>query len=363
MLNEENALLWLASVSELTPRRKCELLERAGSAAELAELNADKLVKLGVHENTARQLYAVEPERVAAESLGKLYKKEIDFISCNSEEYPKRLKQLNDYPIGLFKIGRFSDLENYKTVGVVGSRRCTSYGAATTLKIAGELAARGIVVVSGMADGIDSMAHKGALEAEGYTIAVLGCGVDICYPSGNRELMERIKEKGCVISEFPPATRPSKYTFPARNRIISGLSDIVAVMEAGSKSGTLITVDHANDQGKDVMALPGNISSRLSYGTNSLIKEGAGVITCTEDILNALGIENNNYEKISEKNNIPLETNEKLVYDCIRMSIVTAEEIAVKIKMPLNEVQYNLTMLELKGCIAKLSGQRYMLLN
>ncbi len=290
MLDDENALLWLASIKNITPRRKLELIEKVGSAAELSALKAREIVGLGFSDALANDLFYIEPERLTAEILGELYKKEIDFISCNSKDYPKRLKQISDYPLGLFKIGRLNNLEDKKAVGMVGSRRCTSYGATATYSIAKELAQKGVVIVSGMADGIDSMSHKGAIDGQGYTIAVLGCSVDICYPAGNRELMEKIKETGCVVSELPPTTRPSKYSFPARNRIISGLSDLVAVMEADEKSGTLITVDHANDQGRDVMALPGNIVSRLSRGTNRLIKEGAEIITCTDDICYALGI-------------------------------------------------------------------------
>ena len=209
-----------------------------------------------------------------------------------------------------------------------------------------------------MADGIDSMAHRGALDGDGFTVAVLGCGADICYPAGNRELMGRIIERGCVISELPPGTRPSKYTFPARNRIISGLSHVVAVMEADERSGTLITVNHALEQGRDVMALPGNITSRLSRGTNRLIKEGAAIITSVGDIMELLGLEEK--EKNSEKSDIPLAREEKLVYDCIHSEPVTVDEIVIKSGSSLREVQYALTMLELKQLVVKMTGQKYV---
>ncbi len=362
MLSDDNAILWLASVKNITPRRKHLLLEKFGSAAELAQSDSKSLIGLGFGEELAYALFNTEPERLTAQILDSLYKKDIGFISCNSKEYPSRLKEISDYPIGLFRLGNMPDMQDRRVLGIVGSRRCTSYGAAATYSIAKELAEKGAVIVSGMADGIDSMSHKGALDGEGDTIAVLGCGVDICYPAGNRELMERIKEKGCVVSELPPGAHPSKFTFPARNRIISGLSDVIAVMEADEKSGTLITVDHANDQGREVMALPGNITSRLSCGTNRLISEGAAIITCAEDICRALKLEEcRENEKNSENNNISLAPEEKLVYDCIHSEPVTADEIVLQINVSVKDVQFALTLLELKGLIVKLSGQRYII--
>jgi DNA processing protein len=361
MLNEENAMLWLASLNHINVKRKNYLLEKVGSALELAEMGEAELTEFGVNASLAHSLYEYEPEAVAARILGELYKKEIAFISCFDKDYPSRLKDIPDRPLGLFVLGKLPD-GNKPHLAMVGSRRCTKYGATEAFNLSGEAAKAGCVIVSGMADGIDGMAHKGALEVKGDTIAVLGCGVDICYPAGNRELMENIKATGCIVSELPPGTRPSKYTFPARNRIISGLSDAVAVIEADEKSGTLITVDHALEQGRDVMALPGNISSRLSRGTNKLIREGAGIITCAEDILNTLGINNNEEkQKNSEKNNISLAPEEKLVYDCIHSEPITSDEIVISTGMPTREVQYELTMLELKGLIVRLSGQQYIL--
>ncbi len=361
MLSDENALLWLASVLNITPKRKHELAEKFGSAAALASAGRDKVVKAGFTEDIADALFASEPEKYAADILGRLYKTQTDFISCNNKEYPSRLKQIYDYPLVLFKKGTLPDMSDKKVLSMVGSRRCTSYGATVTYDTAKELAGRGVVIVSGMADGIDSMSHRGALDADGDTVAVLGCGVDICYPAGNRELMDRICEKGCVISELPPSVHPSKYTFPARNRIISGLCDVLAVMEADEKSGTLITVDHAIDQGRDVMALPGNVTSRFSRGTNRLIKEGAGIITSAEDICACLGIEENNKNKKNyEKINISLAPEEKLVYDCIHSEPVTSDEITAVLDMSVRDVQYALTMLELKGAVSAVSGHRYI---
>lgn len=360
MLNEETALLWLSSLLCIGIKNKHRLLERFGSALNVAENGLKGFVECGIREDNGAKAFAEPPEAVAARLLGEMYKKEMSFISMKSEHFPERLKTIPDCPTGLFVVGRIPD-ESKKHLGIVGSRRCTSYGATATFALAKETAAKGIVIVSGMAEGIDSMSHKGALAAEGDTIAVLGCGADVCYPAINRSLMEEIKAKGCIISELPPGTRPDRYTFPARNRIISGLSDAVAVMEADERSGTLITVNHALEQGRDVMALPGNITSRLSRGTNRLIREGAAVITGTGDILECLGVAEEENKKISKNYNISLAPEVKLVYDCIHWSPVTGDEIAEKLKKPARDISYALTMLELNGLVTRLSGNKYIL--
>lgn len=359
MLNEDTARLWLSSLLCIGIKSKHRLLERYGSALAVSECGVKGFVECGIKENNAAKAFAESPEAAASGILGEMYKKEMSFIGAESKSFPNRLKTIPDCPIGLFVVGTMPD-ENKKHLGVVGSRRCTSYGATTTFALAKETAEKGVVIVSGMAEGIDSMSHKGALAGEGDTIAVLGCGADVCYPAINRSLMEEIKAKGCIISELPPGTRPDRYTFPARNRIISGLSDAVAVMEADERSGTLITVNHALEQGRDVMALPGNITSRLSRGTNRLIKEGAAVITECRDIFDCLGVEIEKNKKISENYNISLAPEVKLVYDCIHWSPVTGDEIAEKLKKPARDISYALTMLELQGLITKLSGNKYI---
>lgn len=361
MLNEDNALLWLSTVRHMTKKRLDVLAERFGGAAELARMNEAQLIRYGVNSELAHCMYEHSPELMAAKVLSDMYKSEMDFITVSNPKYPPNLKETEDCPVGIFVRGTLPDYSK-KFLAVVGSRRCTQYGATTAHSISKELAQRGVVIVSGMADGIDSMAHRGALDGDGFTVAVLGCGADVCYPAGNRELMARILERGCIISELPPGTRPSKYTFPARNRIISGLSNVVAVIEADERSGTLITVNHALDQGRDVMALPGNINSRLSRGTNRLIKEGAAIITSVDDVAELLGInEKRENKKNSEKSDIPLAREEKLVYDCIHSEPVTVDEIAIKSGLSLKEVQYALTMLELKQLVIKLTGQKYIM--
>ena len=207
-------------------------------------------------------------------------------INMNSKYYPERLRNIDDPPKELYCLGNL-DLLNYKNnIAMIGSRNCSNYGERAAKDFAYNLAKENICIVSGLAKGIDSFSHIGALNAKGKTIAVLGSGLDNIYPKENIKLVEEIiKNNGLVISEYPLGTKPLKYHFPARNRIISGLSDSVLVVEARRNSGTNITVDFALEQGKDVFVIPGNIYSRTSDGTNFLITEGAIPVLSYKDIL------------------------------------------------------------------------------
>ena len=208
-------------------------------------------------------------------------------ISKNNKEYPVILKNIYNPPNELFIAGEILSSDS-NAVAIVGTRRATHYGLGNAEKLAYDLAIRGITVVSGLARGIDSAAHRGALRAGGRTIAVLGSGHNKIYPPENRKLYYEIIKKGAVISEFPPDTAPSKTSFPKRNRIISGLSKGIVVIEAPERSGALITADFALEQGREVFAMPGNIDTGRSIGTNRLIKEGAKLIENVSDILEEL---------------------------------------------------------------------------
>ncbi len=207
----------------------------------------------------------------------------IEEISINSKEYPQNLKNIYDPPKKIYLIGN-KDLLYQKGIAIVGARDATQYGKKIAYNLAKELSEQNIVIISGLAIGIDSYAHKGALEKG--TIAVLGSGIDNIYPKENLELArEIIKNKGCIISEYPLGTKPERLHFPQRNRIISGLSDGVVVIEASKKSGALITAEFALEQGKEVFAVPGDINKKQSEGTNQLIKDGAILLTSATDIL------------------------------------------------------------------------------
>ena len=221
-----------------------------------------------------------EPERIEEE----LARAGIGFVSALEEGFPEKLREIPDPPFGIYYKGSMP-LENEPAAAIIGARLASGYGREQARRFGRRIGARGISVISGMARGIDGIAQKAALDAGGRSYAVLGCGVDICYPEENRELYERLQQQGGVLSEYPPGMQPIAKLFPPRNRIISGLSDLVLVIEARKRSGTLITVDMALEQGREVYALPGRVSDALSDGCNRLIRQGAGPATCPEDIL------------------------------------------------------------------------------
>ena len=209
-------------------------------------------------------------------------------IDLNSKYYPEKLKNINGKPRELYCLGNL-ELLNYKSIAVIGSRNYSNYGKRAAMEFSYNLAKENICIVSGMARGIDSFAHEATLKAKGKTIAILGSGLDVIYPKENIKLYEDIiKNDGLIISEYPLGTPPRKQNFPARNRIISGLSDGVLVIESRKNSGTNITVDFALEQGKDVFVIPGDIYSKTSDGTNFLIKEGAIPVTSFKDIINSI---------------------------------------------------------------------------
>jgi DNA processing protein len=216
---------------------------------------------------------------------------ELKTVKRRSRLYPSLLAELHDPPAALHVRGDVQIL-NEPAVAVVGARSCSPYGAQVARGLGRELAGAGVVVVSGLARGIDGEAHRGALEAGGRTVAVLGCGIDRDYPRSHAELASRIREKGAVVSEYPPGIEPAPWRFPARNRIIAGLCAATVVVEARERSGALITADFALELGRDVFAVPGEITSLLAAGTNDLLRQGAAPLLAAEDVLAALGLEN-----------------------------------------------------------------------
>lgn len=283
-------------------------------------------------------------------------KKSIQYIQQTDPSYPQKLKVYSRMPKGIYLLGNFPD-PNRPAVAIVGARRSSSYGNETARVFARELTGAGVQIISGMAWGIDGMAHAGALEAGGDTYAVLGCGVDICYPKGHQKLYDQLQESGGILSEFPPGMPPMAGHFPARNRIISGLSDLVLVVEAKEKSGSLITADFALEQGKDVYAVPGRIGDTLSAGCLGLLKQGAGLADSPETILQALGVSGVPRQS-GEK--ILLAKEENIVYSGIRLQPVSLEELVLKTGYPVQKVMSILVSLELKGCIREVRKNDYV---
>lgn len=280
-------------------------------------------------------------------------------ITGSDPEYPNRLKEIKSPPKELYIKGRLPD-EKVLSVAIVGARECSPYGRRMAQEIGAELARAGIQIISGMARGIDGAAQGGALSAGGATFAVLGCGVDICYPSEHRKLYESLQKEGGILSELSPESPPLPQHFPARNRIISGLSDVVLVIEAREKSGSLITADLALEQGKDVYALPGPVNSNLSRGCNGLIKQGAGIVVSIEDFMEELHISYSGKMEKIEENKILLESAEKLVYTCLDLYPKNLGTLVGETDLTIPELLNVLFRLELKGYIQEISKNYYV---
>jgi DNA processing protein len=359
-MHEEIYMLWLSSlVTSLGSRKLNDLLSRYKTAKAIFTAPRDQLKQTGGLSPLAYDVLVRNRRLETIEVLlQELAAKQISYISRNHEAFPMLLAAIPDPPVGIFCLGELPP-DNLHKVSIIGSRKCSEYGLMAAKTLATPLARRGVVIVSGMAKGIDSMAHKGALEGGGKTIAVLGCGADICYPSEAMPLRNEIIKNGCVISEYPPGIRPEKYYFPARNRIISGLSHAVIVAEASRKSGTLITVDTAQDQGREVLAVPGNISSKLSEGTNRLIRDGAFPVIDYTDVLFALGI-SGEAEPETPSKNVNLAPDEKRVYDVVNLSAIHLDEITMLTGLSTGQIHMVCIALELKKLIKKLPGARYI---
>jgi DNA processing protein len=289
--------------------------------------------------------------------------KEIRCAVYNSIGYPKRLSELEDAPYVLFYMGDIEVLDSMHSVSIVGSRGCTHYGMDAARIISSELAKNNIAVISGMARGIDSIAHKCCIENNGFTAAILGCGIDIIYPKENNSLFKQICKSGCVISEFLPGTPPNSYNFPKRNRIISALSDVVVIVEAGEKSGTLITASAALEQGKDIFAVPGSIFSEHSKGTNKLIKDGAYPFTSMEDIFSILKLEYaaNQYQK--EENNPILSGEQQKINSILCNKPIHIDDIIRITNIDIQVMYEVLFEMQLRNEIRCLAGNYYVKIN
>ena len=284
-LEDKRYWIWLSLIKGLGAKRKVMLLEKFKDPSVIYNLKEKDFLRIkGIGEETIRNLLDEKIKQNIDKHINFMKKNNIDIISINDENYPKMLKHIYDSPISLYIRGNHKIL-NTKCIAIIGCRELSDYGKKATKYFAYNLAKRKLTVVSGLAKGIDSYAHIGTLSATGNTIAVVGNGLDTIYPMENVYLANEIlKNNGAIISEYPLGTKPEKMNFPARNRIISGLSKGVLVVEAKEKSGTLLTVDFAIEQGRDVFVVPGNINSLNSVGTNDLIKQGAKPVTNYMDI-------------------------------------------------------------------------------
>jgi DNA processing protein len=338
------------------------LLERFDTPQ--AALKATPASLAGIRGMTSAIIEAIKNaqwRRFAEEESRRLETSGARLVTYISSDYPKSLFEIPDPPPFLYVKGELRSSE--LSIAIVGSRRATSYGLMTTGKLSEALAAHGVCIISGMARGVDTAAHKGALQAGGRSIGVLGCGVDKIYPPENRPLFEEMANKGCLVSEFPLGTLPLAENFPRRNRIISGLSCGVLVVEAAEKSGSLITAQYALEHGRDVYAVPGNISFATSRGCNRLIKQGAKLVDCVEDVLEELPA----YALPSadtplfnpQARTFALTPKEAAIYELLARSPLHIDDIISQTELTAGEVSSMLLHLELKGAVIPLPGTHY----
>ncbi len=299
---------------------------------------------------------------VLEERIKRYESNQVKLVDYLDEGYPEYLRYIPDSPMLLYIKGN-DQLLNSPTIGIVGSRNCSEYGYSVTVQLAQELAGGGITVISGMAMGVDAAAHYGALKS-GMTIAVLGNGLNICYPACNQRIYEEILSKGCIISEYDLDHEPRPYQFPKRNRIISGMSMCVVVTEANIRSGSLITAQLALDYGRDVCAIPGNITRKLSLGTNELIKKGAKCVTGVEDVIEELPFDLRiKYEEIKKnktKKHYELAQEERIVYAYVSQEPIFLNELVNSTQLSYKSIYKGLLQLEIKGLIKRLPGERYV---
>lgn len=284
-LEQKKYWIWLSRINGLGSKRKQILLDMYKTPKRIYTLNKEEIVKIkGFSETLAENIVCRKNKEELIKQVELLEKNNIKIITIEDKEYPKILKNIYDYPISLYVKGNIKIL-NQISIGIIGCRDCSAYGKKVAQYFAYHLANKNINIISGLAKGIDSYAHIGAIKAKGITIGIVGNGLDIVYPKENKYLYDKIvEENGAIISEYPLGIEPAKMNFPARNRIISGMSKQILVIEAKKKSGTLLTVDFALEQGRDVYVVPGNIDELNSVGTNDLIKQGAKIATTYKDI-------------------------------------------------------------------------------
>ena len=335
------------------------LLDHFGDLETAWHADAHELKEAGLDQRALESLLATRANISLDREMEKLVGRGVMVLTWDDPAYPSRLLHIYNPPPVLYVKGDILD-EDQWAVAVVGTRGATVYGKEAARQIAGDLARNRITIVSGLARGIDSEAHRAALDAGGRTIAVLGSGVDVVYPAESRRLAQAIVERGALVSEYALGTRPEASNFPPRNRIISGLSLGVVIVEAGERSGALITADFALEQGREVFAVPGNIFRKKSTGTNKLIQQGAKPVLSVEDILEELNLTMvSQHEEVRAV--VPENETEATLLEYITAEPVHIDEIGLKSGLPIAQVSSTLALMELKGMVRQVGGMNYVL--
>ncbi|MBN1314978.1 MAG: DNA-processing protein DprA [Anaerolineales bacterium] len=360
MSNSDELPYWvgLNLVRGIGPAKFRALLDYFGSAQNAWQAELSELSQVGLDRRTLDSFVQTRSNLNPQQDVEKTLLDNISIHTWDDDDYPRYLKEIPDPPPVLYVKGDLQTRDEW-SVAVVGTRRATSYGKHVTRQLVQELVRNGATIVSGLARGIDSIAHQAALDAGGRTLAVLGSGIRKIYPPEHRRLAERVAESGAIISDFSPDTPPEAGNFPRRNRIISGLSLGVLVIEAGNKSGALITANYALDQGRDVFAVPGNISSRMSYGTNRLIQQGAKMVISASDILEELNM-TMVAEQVATQLSLPASHEEAQLLKLLSDAPCHVDELSRHAAMPVSMVTSTLTMMELKGMVRQVESMSFV---
>lgn len=357
---EREYLYWLCHVPVLGAVKIKKLYDYMGSYKRIYNIEGKELTESGVLKQTEASVFDGYKQKMDAlrNELERLEDKRVRFITPHDEEYPKRLLAIHGYPMGIFYKGRLPEDER-PAAAVIGARNCTNYGKQMASYLARELSEAGVQIISGLAWGIDGAGHKGALEAGGDTYGVLGCGINVCYPRENYDLYERLIEHGGILTEFVPDESPRPGNFPMRNRIISGISDVVLVIEARERSGSLITANLGLEQGKEIFALPGRVTDPVSAGCNRLIRDGAGILLSPDSVLEYFELQSGKILRVHEKNKNGLAKKEKMVYSCLDLQPKNLEEIVFLSGLSVSDCMSALLELEISGCVVQTSHQYY----
>lgn len=355
----------LLNASGLSPRRQMALLEVFDTPEAIFAASSEQLSQVeGITAVHVGKLRDAEAGVAATAILNKLADLNVGILTIRDDGYPKLLREIDDPPPVVFVRGTLERRDEL-AVALVGTRRRTSYGQMVAAKLAGELVRRGFTIVSGLAQGIDGDAHRGALEAGGRTIGVLACGIDVNYPSAHAQLKDEIAASGAVVTELALGTEPLRERFPARNRIISGLAMGVVVVEAPVQSGALITARLAGEQGREVFAVPGNVTSPESRGCHALIRDGAGVAEVAEDVVAGLGImleavPEREPRKERERKVQELPSDQLRVLEALSHQPRNVDGVIAELQVPPAQVTSALMLLEVKGLVRRFPGNQYV---
>ena len=338
------------------------LIDAFGDVRAAWEAPPGQLAASGLHGAALEALLAVRRKLDLGAEMRRLEERGVEVVTIDQAAYPARLREIYGAPPLLFVRGRLPPAEA-PLLSVVGTRQATAYGRAVTERIVGELAGQGVWIVSGFARGVDTHAHRAALEAGGRTLAVFACGLDTIYPPENGDLADGILRAGALLTELPLGARPEARNFPARNRIVAGLSAATLVVEAGERSGALITAEFALAQGRDVLAVPGPITSPRSVGTNRLIQDGARLVQSAEEVRAELGLgtaaQKETQLRLAEL--MPLDPDEQAVVARLAAEPLLTDDLAHALGRPIQVLQATLTMLELKGYVRQVAGLNYLI--